>query len=152
MPRLGLELAALYGHNFGEQDDSGSNGERENDLAGVELSFNALPGDIASLTLKQAILYSFNGEDDGLNGRTGLGLGLTPVEPRPGPPVPQANLGYIYGPGVQDGVVAGPELGFDIPAQPRTVLNAKVAWDHQFRNADFDRGILWAGLGLGYRF
>ena len=29
-----------------------------------------LGDEIASLTLKQAILYSFNGEDDGLNGRT----------------------------------------------------------------------------------
>ena len=152
VPRLGLELAALYGHNFGEQDDSGSNGERENDLAGVELSFNALPGDIASLTLKQAILYSFNGEDDGLNGRTGLGLGLTPLNLGLVHPFLQANLGYIYGPGVQDGAVAGPELGFDIELSRATVLNAKVAWDHQFRNADFDRGILWAGVGLGYRF
>ena len=149
VPRLGLELAALYGHNFGEQDDSGSNGERENDLAGVELSFNALPGDIASLTLKQAILYSFNGEDDGLNGRTGLGLGLTPLNLGLVHPFLQANLGYIYGPGVQDGVVAGPELGFDIELSRATVLNAKVAWDHQFRNADFDRGILWAGRRPG---
>ena len=33
-----------------------------------------------------------------------------------------------------------------------SVLTTKVAWDHQFRNADFDRGILWAGIGLGYRF
>ena len=49
-------------------------------------------------------------------------------------------------------MVAGPELGFDIPLNSTTILNAKVAWDHQFRNADFDRGILWAGLGLGYRF
>ena len=150
VPRLGLELAALYGHNFGEQDDSGSNSERENDLAGVELSFNALPGDIASLTLKQAILYSFNGEDDGLNGRTGLGLGLTPL-----------NLGlfhpYLAG---QSRLHLRPRRagrrrwparssGFDIELSSATVLNAKVAWDHQFRNADFDRGILWAGPRAG---
>ena len=73
-----FELAALYGHNFGEPDESDSNDKTQNDLAGVELTFNALPGDIAGLTLKQAILYSFNGDDDGINGRTGLGLGLTP--------------------------------------------------------------------------
>ena len=150
--RLTFQLAALYGHNFGEQDETSSHDERENDLAGVELSFNALPGEVVSLTVKQAILYSFNGEDDGINGRTGLGLGLKPFDLGLVRPYLQANLGYIYGPGVQDGAVAGPELGFDIALSSTTVLNAKVAWDHQFRNQDFDRGILWAGVGLGYRF
>lgn len=152
VPRLGLRLAALYGHNFGEQDETSSTNDRVNDLAGVELSFNALPGDHLSLTVKQAILYSFNGEDDGVNGRTGLGLGLTPLNLGFVQPYLSANVGYIYGPGVQDGVVAGPELGFNVPVGSATVLNAKVAWDHQFRNADFDRGILWAGVGLGFLF
>ena len=152
VPRLGLKLAALYGHNFGEVDESDGNSEKENDLAGVELSFNALPGEHLSLTVKQAILYSLNGEDDGVNGRTGLGLGLTPLNLGFFQPYLSANLGYIYGSGVQDGMVAGPELGFNIPVTSATVLNAKVAWDHQFRNADFDRGILWAGVGLGFLF
>jgi hypothetical protein len=152
IPKLGLALAALYGHNFGEEDATGDGNERQNDLAGVELSFDALPGDVVDLRLKQAILYSFNGEDDGINGRTGLGLGLAPLNLGVVQPYLSANLGYIYGPGVQDGVVAGPELGFDIDVGRATFLNAKVAWDHQFRNQDFDRGILWAGVGLGYRF
>jgi OmpA family len=145
-------LGALYGHNFGESDESDSNDKTQNDLAGGELTFNALPGDVLSLTLKQAVLYSFNGLDDGINGRTGLGLGLTPLNLGLVRPFLSANLGYIYGEGVQDGIVAGPELGLDFGLTDATVLTAKVAWDHQFRNADFDKGILWAGLGLGYRF
>jgi hypothetical protein len=149
---LGLKLGALYGHNFGEQDESDGNSEKQNDLAGLELSFNALPGDHLSLTLKQAVLYSFNGEDDGINGRTGVSIGLTPLNLGIINPYLSANAGYIYGPGVQDGLVAGPELGFNVPVNRSTVLNAKVAWDHQFRNADFDRGILWAGVGLGFLF
>ena len=152
MRRVTATLGALYGHNFGEQDQSGSRGERENDLAGAELVLNAIPGDLVSLSVKQALLYSFHGEDDGINGRTGLGLGLTPFGHGSVRPYLQANVGYIYGPGVQNGAVAGPELGLDFELSPSTVLGAKVAWDHQFRNADFDRGILWAGLGLGYRF
>jgi len=152
VPRLGLTLGALYGHNFGEKDESGSNSEKQNDLAGLELTFDAVPGRLVDLALKQAVLYSFNGEEDGINGRTGLALGLKPFDLGAIQPYLHANAGYLYGSGVQDGFVAGPELGFNIGLSPATLLNAKVAWDHQFRNADFDRGILWAGVGLGYRF
>ncbi|MGD9510435.1 MAG: OmpA family protein [Geminicoccaceae bacterium] len=152
VPRLGLTLGALYGHNFGEEDESGTDSEKENDLAGLELTFDAVPGRLVDLALKQAVLYSFNGEEDGINGRTGLALGLKPFDLGAIQPYLHANAGYIYGSGVQDGFVAGPELGFDIDLSPTTLLNAKVAWDHQFRNSDFDRGILWAGVGLGYRF
>ena len=85
VPRLGLELGRPLRPQFRRAGrERLATARSENDLAGVELSFNALPGDIVSLTLKQAILYSFNGEDDGLNGRTGLGLGLTPL-----------NLGFV---------------------------------------------------------
>lgn len=152
VPRLGLTLGALYGHNFGEADESGSNSEKQNDLAGLEVTFDAVPGRLVNLALKQAVLYSFNGENDGINGRSGLALGLKPFDLGAVRPYLHANAGYIYGGGVQDGFVAGPELGFDIDLTPTTLLNAKVAWDHQFRNSDFDRGILWAGIGLGYRF
>ena len=107
-------LGALYGHNFGEQDESGTEQRSENDLAGAELTFNALPGDFVSLSLKQAILYSLNGEDDGINGRTVLSLGLTPLNLGVRPYL-SANFGGVYGSGVQDGLVAGPELGFNIP-------------------------------------
>ena len=152
VPRLGITLGALYGHNFGEEDESGTDSEKENDLAGLEATFDAVPGRLLNLALKQAVLYSFNGEEDGINGRSGLALGLKPFDLGAVRPYLHANAGYIYGSGVQDGFVAGPELGFDIDLSPTTLLNAKVAWDHQFRNSDFDRGILWAGVGLGYRF
>ena len=151
-PFLGLRLGALYGHNFGESDKEGSDDKTQNDLAGLELSFNALPGDFLSLTLKQAVLYSFNGEDDGVNGRSGVSIGLTPLHLGIVNPYLSANAGYIYGPGVQDGAVAGPELGFNIPVSRSTVLNAKVAYDYQFRNSDWDKGIVWGGLGLGFLF
>lgn len=151
-PFLGLRMDALYGHNFGERDDKQGSGKSQNDLAGIEFSFNAVPGSLVSLNLEQAILYSFNGEDDGINGRSGVSIGLTPLDLGIVNPYLSANAGYIYGSGVQDGIVAGPELGFDIPVGDRTVLNAKVAYDYQFRNADWDKGIVWAGLGLGFLF
>lgn len=152
VPRFGLKVDALYGHNFGEKDSTGSRSESENDLAGLEFSVNALEHSWVDLRLKQAVLYSFNGDDNGLNGRSGVAIGLAPLNLGFVSPYLAANAGYIYGPGVQDGFVAGPELGFDIKLTPSTIINARVQWDHQFRNQDFDRGILWAGVGLGFLF
>ena len=144
-------LGALYGHNFGESDGPGSS-KTQNDLAGAELTFDALPGDFIGLSLKQAILYSINGEDDGLNGRSVLSLGLTPLNLILFRPYLSANFGGVYGSGVQDGLVAGPELGFNVGVTDSINLGLKVAYDYQFRNADWDKGILWGGLDLGYRF
>ena len=150
--RFTFTLGALYGHNFGESDESGTDDKTENDLVGAELTFDALPGDIVGLSLKQAILYSLNGIDDGINGRSVLSLGLTPLNLLVFRPYLSANFGGVYGSGVQDGLVAGPELGFNIGLTDAIQLGLKVAYDYQFRNSDWDRGIAWGGLDLGYRF
>ena len=150
--RFTFKLGALYGHKFGESDKSDSSGKTQNDLAGAELTFDALPGDIVGLSLKQAILYGFNGEDDGINGRSVLSLGLTPLNLVVFRPYLSANFGAVYGPGFQDGLVAGPELGFNVGLTETVNLGLKVAYDYQFRNADVDKGVLWGGLDLGYRF
>ncbi len=149
---FGMKVAALYGHNFGEKDEDGSGSKSQNDLAGLEFSFNVLPGDFLSVTAKQAVLYSFNGDDDGVNGRSGVSIGLTPLNLGIVNPYLSANAGYIYGPGVQNGFVAGPELGFNIKLSENTVLNTKVAYDYQFRNSDWDDGIVWGSVGLGFLF
>ena len=149
---FGAKVAAIYGHNFGEKDKSGSGSKSQNDLAGLEFSFNVLPGDFLSVAAKQAVLYSFNGDDNGVNGRTGVSIGLTPLNLGIVNPYLSANAGYIYGPGVQNGWLAGPELGFNIRISDSTVLNTKVAYDYQFRNAGWDEGILWGSVGLGFLF
>ncbi len=149
---FGTKVAAIYGHNFGERDRQGSGSKSQNDLAGLEFSFNVLPGDFLSVAAKQAVLYSFNGQDDGVNGRTGVSIGLTPLNLWIVNPYLSANAGYIYGSGVQNGWVAGPELGFNIRISDSTVLNTKVAYDYQFRNSDLDDGILWGSVGLGFLF
>jgi hypothetical protein len=147
-PRFNVTLGGLYGHNFGETDD-----DTENDLAGVDLGFNAFGWRFGKVTLNQAILKSFNGVNNGLVGRTTLGLGLTPLNLKIFQPYLSANFGGVYGAGVQDGLVAGPELGFQINLTERVALRVKAAYDYQFRNpGDFSKGIAWGGLGLGYRF
>jgi hypothetical protein len=144
--RFTFSLGPVYGHNFGETDE-----DTENDLLGAELVFNALPGFLGGVSLKQGILWSFNGIDDGLTGRSVLSLDFAPdlgfVRPRL-----SANFGGVYGEGVQDGFVAGPELALDIKLPWELTLRPKVAYDYQFRNSDWDEGILWGGLDLGLRF
>ena len=150
--RFTFTLGALYGHNFGELDESGTDDKTENDLVGAELTFDALPGDIVGLSLKQAILYSFNG-DRRRHQRPQRAqprpdapepFGVPPLSQRqfrrrlrfgrPGRPRRRAGAGLQYRPDRRH------------PARP------KVAYDYQFRNSDWDRGIAWGGLDLGYRF
>jgi hypothetical protein len=139
-------IGPIYGHNFGETNDGA-----ENDLLGGELTYSILPGFLGGVSLKQAVLYSFNGEDDGLNGRSVASLDFAPdlgiVRP-----ILAANFGGVYGSGVQDGLVVGPEIGLNINLIEGLAMRAKVAYDYQFRQPDFDEGILWTGLGFGVAF
>jgi hypothetical protein len=149
--RFTFSLGPVYGHNFKETDD-----DSESDLVGAELVFNALPGFLGGVSLKQTVLWAFNAVDEGLAGRSVLSLDFAPdlgiVRPRL-----SANFGGVYGNGVQDGLVAGPELALDVNLPGGFTLRPKVAYDYQFRNPwndwdDFDNGILWGVLDLGFRF
>jgi hypothetical protein len=53
---------------------------------------------------------------------------------------------------VQDGLVVGPEIGLNLDLIEGVAMRAKVAYDYQFRQPDFDEGILWTGLGFGVSF
>ena len=139
-------IGPIYGHNFGETNEGG-----ENDLVGGEITYSALPGFLGGVSLKQAVLYSFNGDNDGLNGRSVISLDFAPdlgiVRP-----FLAANFDGVYGSGIQNGFVAGPEIGFNIDLIEGVAMRAKAAYDYQFRNSDFDEGILWASLGFGVGF
>jgi OmpA family len=150
--RFTFTVGGVYGHNFGETDGTDGGDKTENDLAGLQLTFDALPAFLGGLSLKQSILGSFNGVDDGLVGRTVASLNLMPLNLVVFRPFLSANFGGVYGEGVQDGLVAGPEIGFDISPFGATTLRTSVAYDYQFRNAGWDEGILWGGVSLGYRF
>ncbi len=148
--RFTFALGPVYGHNFGETDkDSG--GKTENDLVGAELTFRALPGFLGGVSLKQMGLWSLNGIDDGLTGRSVASLDFAPDFGIFRPTL-AINGGGVYGKGVQDGFVAGPEVRFDIAPYGGFNFGIKAAYDYQFRNAGWDEGILWAGLDLGIRF
>jgi OmpA family len=139
-------IGPMYGHNFGETNDGG-----ENDLAGVQLTFDVLPGFLGGVSLKQGLLWSFNGDGDGFTGRSVAALGLAPdlgiVRP-----FLAINGGGVYGEGVQDGFVVGPEIGLGLNLLENVAMRAYVAYDYQFRQPEWDEGILWGGLNFGVRF
>ncbi len=143
--RFVFSLGPIYGHNFREQDRG-----TKDDFGGAEITLSALPG-LGALALKQDILYAFNTSDEGLAGRSVLSLGFAPdlgfVRPHL-----SANVGGIYGKGVQAGFVAGPELDLDLNLTRGLTLRPRVAYDFQLRDPSWDEGILWAGLDLGLRF
>jgi hypothetical protein len=144
--RFAFTIGPMYGHNFGETNDGG-----ENDLAGAQLTFDVLPGFLGGVSLKQGLLWSFNGEDDGFTGRSVAAVGLAPdlgiVRP-----ILAINGGGVYGAGVQDGFVVGPEIGLGLNLIENVAMRAYVAYDYQFRQPEWDEGILWGGLNFGVRF
>lgn len=144
--RSALTIGPVYGHNFGETNDGG-----ENDLVGGELVYNAFPGFLGGMSLKQAVLYSFNGDNDGLNGRSALSLDFAP-DLGVARPFLSANFGGVYGSGVQDGIIFGPEIGFNLNLIEGVEMRAKVAYDFQARELGWSDGILWTGLGFGVGF
>ncbi len=139
-------VGPVYGHNFGETD------KKEDDLVGAELTYDAFPGFLGGVSLKQDVLHSFNSENDGWAGRSIISLDFAP-QLGPVRPFLAANFGGVYGSGVQDGLVAGPEIGFNLNLFKGVSMRAKVAYDYQFRNGGkLGDGILWTGLGFGFGF
>jgi hypothetical protein len=141
-----LTIGPVYGHNWGETNDGA-----ESDMVGGEIVYNAFPGFLGGMSLKQAVLYGFNSGNDGLNGRSAVSLDFAPdlgiVRP-----FLSANFGGVYGGAVQDGLIAGPEIGFNLNLIEGVEMRAKAAYDFQFRELGWDEGILWTGLGFGVGF
>ena len=149
--RFTFALGPVYGHNFGETDGEDGGDKTQNDLVGAELVFRALPGFLGGLSLKQMALYSFNGIDDGVNGRSVASLDFAPDFGIFRPTL-AINGGGVYGPGFQDGFVVGPEIRLDIAPFGGFNIGLKAAYDYQLRNAGWDEGVAWGGLDLGIRF
>jgi hypothetical protein len=101
-----------------------------------------------SVGAEQAIFYAFDNDDeDGIGGRTVGSLDYhfgTPREEGGLAPYIGANVGGIYGEGVDGGFIYGPELGLTLWG-----LKAKLAYDIR---DDFDEGVISSTLGWGLRF
>ncbi len=68
-----------------------------------------------------------------------------------------ATVGYIYGDGVEESFIAGPEGGVKAFLSENTFVIAAIGYDFIFDDADeaddaFDDGVFNYRLGLGYRW
>jgi outer membrane protein OmpA-like peptidoglycan-associated protein len=143
-----VSLGPWYGYSIRESD---TKPHKSANLVGPELraEYWFSPGWAVTLG---AVGWNTVGtsQDDGYGGRGQVGLAhqwnLGRWHPSIGPKV-----GYAAGKGVQDGVVAGPEVGVKFDLSDKSFLYARAGYDSVFRN-NFGQGIANGGLGLGLRF
>lgn len=135
-PRFALTLGPYYGFDFGPDQQ----------FVGVNLAGDWFVTPNISVGAEQAGFYNFGrkSSDDGIGGRSvasadyhlGGGGFLGSVG---------ANAGYIYGSGVEDDLIYGPEVGVSW-----RFLNARVAWD--IRSSGIDESVVSTTIGGLFRF
>ncbi|HVJ36067.1 MAG TPA: OmpA family protein [Terriglobia bacterium] len=139
-----FSAGGFYGYSFKD----GDNGHSQ--LAGINLGLDYKVTSWMTVGLEQAGFYHFDTGDNGFGGRTVVGpdfyfgdlLGMDlPVAPYVG-----ANIGYIYGAGIDDAGIAGPELGLKVG-----MFDMKVAYDMPF-NRNPDQGIINTTIGVSFDF
>lgn len=140
-----FSLGAYYGYNLQDEGSDDGDDDGTSHLAGLNLSYTYALTDWMGLGLEQAVFYNFGTDDDGIGGRTAAGLNFGLLDWDVIPYV-GANIGYIYGSGIEDDYFAGPEIGIALGP-----VNAKLAYDMPF-DRSWDDGIVSATIGLGVRF
>lgn len=153
---------AKIDRNKWEMTASGS-GSSDNEFDSTGLSAEASVGYYFTrgweVALRQGIGFShLKDKGSNWNGSTRLALdynmrfGLNQFRPYLG-----INIGYLYGEGVSDQFIAGPEGGLKLYLNSSTFLLAAVEYQILFRESDkfsdqFDDGRFVYTLGLGYRW
>ena len=90
--RFTFTVGGLYGHNFGETDGVSGGDKTENDLAGVELTFDALPAFLGGLSSSRRPCRASTASTRGSIGRIGGEPQPDALEPGRVPPLPLRQL------------------------------------------------------------
>lgn len=138
----------------------GGNGTSDKDfdttIATVELGLEYFLTDTVAGAVRQGVSAVDQPGENAWNGSTRLALDyffpVSPVVPYLG-----ANLGYIYGDGVEESFIGGPEGGIRAFVSESTFINFMVEYQFLFEDADgadeaFDDGRFVYTMGLGVRF
>lgn len=133
-----FSLGAFYGFNLEDQAGNTSH------LGGLNLAVDVPVLPWLSLGAEQAGFYHFDTPNDGFGGRSVASLDFTFGNDDNFRPHVGGNFGYLYGSGIDDDFVAGPELG--LAAGP---FIAKLAYDIPF-NQDLDEGIINTTIGIRF--
>jgi len=135
-PRI-FSVGAFYGFNL--EDEVGDTSH----LGGINLGADVPVTPWLSMGVEQAGFYHFSTPDDGFGGRSVASLDLTFGDDESNGHV-GGNFGYLYGSGIDDDFIAGPEIGFASGA-----FLGKVAYDIPF-NRDLDEGIINTTFGIRF--
>jgi hypothetical protein len=139
-----FSAGGFYGYGWKDK----YNGHSQLGGINLELAYKVTPW--VSVGLQQAGFYHFKSGNDGFGGRTVVGpdfylgklLNLDlPIEPYAG-----LNVGYLYGSGINDSGIAGPEAGFKVG-----LFDMKVAYDMPF-NRQPNHGIVNTTIGMAFEF
>ncbi|MBE0502330.1 MAG: hypothetical protein IBX47_12920 [Desulfuromonadales bacterium] len=138
---------------------SGS-GASSNDFDTTNLSFDVGYGYFFNQNLEGVIRQSLNiidqPGDNAYNASTRIGVDYN-INLRNLHPFFGATVGYLYGDGVKESFIAGPEGGVKIFLSDSAFMIAAVGYDFIFEDADdandaFDDGVYNYRLGFGYRW
>lgn len=140
----------------------GGSGSSDNDFDSnngtVDLELGYFVADSLAVALRQGAGFANvnNGRDD-WTGSTRLGLDwffgdLDRVNPYVG-----ANIGYIYGDGVKEQFIAGPDAGIRFFLNDTTYVSLGVEYQILFEDSDeagetYDDGRIVYGLSMGLKF
>lgn len=132
-----LSAGAFYGYSIKDEDGDDSH------LGGVNLALDVPVLPWLSTGVEQAGFYHFGGSDDGFGGRSVASLDFTFGDKHFRPHI-GGNFGYLYGEGLDDDFIAGPEIGISADG-----FIAKLAYDMPF-NRDADEGIIATTIGFSF--
>jgi outer membrane protein OmpA-like peptidoglycan-associated protein len=150
-PKGSVSLGVWYGYNLKERDNTPTGDQKSSNLLGpeVRVDYEVVP---SLLLMGEGAAFNTIGtsQNDGWGGRFAAG------------PAYQANLGnvhpyigvvggYIFGKGVEDGAIVGPEIGVKFDLSRQWNIYARAGYDYNVRN-ELGQGIINGGLGAAYRF
>jgi outer membrane protein OmpA-like peptidoglycan-associated protein len=161
-PKGSVSIGPWYGYNIREKDpvktfDPATGGlafetdSKSSNLLGPEVraDYEVIPG---LLVVGEAAAFNTLGsaDGDGYGARFAAGPGyqfdLGSWHPWIG-----VTGGYIFGKGVQDGAIVGPQIGLKYDFARNWGLYSRVGYDYNFRN-QLGQGIINTGIGAAYRF
>jgi hypothetical protein len=147
-PLAEVTIGGIYGYQIKDLD---AENEKSSNLLGADIGFSLLPTRFGTLGVNQWIFYNRDSEDEGWGGRSVVNLKVQGDIGWPVAPYLGLNAGYIYGAGVQSGIVVGPEIGGKFNFNERTFLYIKAGYDWNLRN-EWNEGLAYTGAGVGFRF
>jgi len=137
MPKWIFSVGPYYGYNL--EDEAGHTSH----LAGLNFGIDVPVTNWLSAGVEQAGFYHFDTPNDGFGGRSVASLDLIfgddDFRGHAG-----GNIGYLYGSGIDDDLVGGPEVGFTAGR-----FLGKLAYDIPF-NRGGDEGIINATFGFRF--